>query len=293
MLVAVLEGLAAGAVPGLLGAGLALVHRTTGVLSFAHASLAAAGAYAAWALVPHGSASPSGALFASLGAGVAAAAGAALALPLAPLAARLAQPRMDQADHGEGEARRRAGPVLLTLGYGIGLEALIRAFFGSDPKAFLHIMASERPVLGVPRSAMLTLGLVLVLGGLAALLGRTRLGLSLRATGGRRDAAALLGLPLLRLDRTAWLISGAAAGVSGWLLAPRLGLEPGFMWDPAVAGFVAAALGGLDRPGRALLAGLALGLVERALYLSPLAADASWLRLALFAGLLALRPEKP
>jgi branched-subunit amino acid ABC-type transport system permease component len=54
------------------------------------------------------------------------------------------------------------------------------------------------------------------------------------------------------------------------------------MWSPMVVGFVAAALGGIDHPGRALIAGLGLGLAERTAYL-VLAPE--WVPAARWAGL--------
>lgn len=273
LMVAVLEGLAAGAVPGLLAAGLALVHRTTGVLSFAHGALGAAGAYAAYAA--------GGDERVLTGAFAACATGALLGAPLAGVG-RIA---------ASGD---RGAPILATLGYGLLLETGIRALFGSDVKAFLHAFAEEVPLSlpwggSVARSSLFMLVGVFSGGGVAAyLLSRTRLGLALFAVGSDRAAAASLGLPIGRLEVLAWSLSGSAAGISGWLLAPRLGLEPNLMWAPMVAGFVAAALGGLDHPGRALLAGLGLGLGERALYEATGPQLAPTLRWALYGLVLAV-----
>lgn len=246
-----LEGLAAGAVPALLAAGLAVVHRTTGILSFAHGSVGAAGAYAAYAWTSSG-----GPMV--IGGPVAALAGAALCLPLVPFAGRVHR-------HGAGAA------ILLTLGWGLLVETGVRASFGSDVKAFLHVFEAEGAIPlpdggQVPQSSILLLASVLGVCGMGALvLGQSRLGLALRAVGADRSAAASLGLPVGQLEAFAWSVSGAAAGLSGWLLAPRLGLEPQLLWAPMVSGFVAAALGGLDRPAAALAAGLCLGVVERGL----------------------------
>lgn len=243
------EGLAAGAIPGLLGLGLALVHRTTGVLSFAQAGIGAAGAYAAFSM--SGLMPPVGGLL------VAAGAGALAALPL-PV---LLPGTLD---------RRREAAILVTLGYGLLLELGTRIGFGSDVRAFLHVFREEAPILvpggSVPQSSLLLLVLTVGLGtGVGVLTGRGRVGLALRAVGADPVAASALGVRRVRWERLAWALSGGIAGVSGWLLAPRLGLEPQLLWGPMVVGFVAAAIGGLDHPLRALLAGLLLGVLDRGL----------------------------
>jgi hypothetical protein len=60
---------------------------------------------------------------------------------------------------------------------------------------------------------------VLLLAGVALLLGRTRIGLKMRALATDRDLSALLGIRVLQVDTVAWLLSGAFAGVCGLLLA--------------------------------------------------------------------------
>lgn len=242
-----LEGLAAGAVPGLLAFGLALVHRSTGVLSFAHAGVGAVGAYAALVL-----GGPP-----ALGGVVALGAGALTALPLAGWVS------------GEPESRGTSA-LLVTLGYGLLLEALLLLLFGPDPRALLHFFELESPVSvpggSVPRTALLLLAAVLGFALPAALLtGLGPLGWRLRAVGSAPRAAALIGVRPRALRRAAWALSGGAAGLSAWLLAPRLGLEPHLLWGPLLSGFVAAALAGLNAPLRALAVGLVLGLAERLL----------------------------
>lgn len=256
-----LEGLAAGAVPALLAAGLAIAHRSTGVLSFAHAAVGAAGAYAAWRLRGWGP---------GIGGIAAVLAGATLGLVMAPGAR-------------EALRRGRAPAVLFTLGFAYLVETGLRAGFGSDPKAYLQYWVGEAPVAlpdggHAARSDLATLLAVTLASGAAALgLGKTSLGRALWAVGSSRPAAIALGLNLGRLERLAWALSGAAAGLSGWLLAPKLGVSPGMLFQPMIAGFVAAALGGLDHPGRAFVAGLGLGLAERSAYLAldPAAAHAA------------------
>lgn len=276
-----IEGLAAGAVPALLGAGLALVHRTTGILSFAHATTGAGGAYAAYALSGH----LSGWLPGLAGGLVAVVVGGLLALPIAAAARRLG-------------TTDKAATILLTLGYALILEALLRQAFGSDVKAYLHLFETEGPI-HLPGGGTVARSFVLVIAWAAGavlwaalVLSRTTLGLALRAAATSPEGAAGLGLSVVRLQQTAWFLSGAGAGFSGWLLAPRLGLEPQFLWAPMLSGFVACALGGLDRPGRVMGCGFALGVAERLLFAVAGASAGALLRWVLMAGALLLSQDR-
>jgi branched-subunit amino acid ABC-type transport system permease component len=103
---------------------------------------------------------------------------------------------------------------------------------------------------------------ILMTVGVAQFLSRTRIGLYMRALANNRDLSAMVGIPVLRVETWAWLMSGILAGLSGLLLADLVRLEAGvltFLVIPAVA---AAVVGRLRSLAWTLVGGLAIGLLE-------------------------------
>src|SRR6185369_11570643 len=87
-------------------------------------------------------------------------------------------------------------------------------------------------VLGVriTYTRMIAMGLAIVVtGAMLYFLARTRIGLAMRALANRREISALLGVPILRVDSWAWVISGLIAGVTGILLANLTRMSPIFL----------------------------------------------------------------
>ena len=98
--------------------------------------------------------------------------------------------------------------------------------------------------------------------GMILFLNLSRLGLSMRALANDRDISGLVGVPVLRVDAWAWVISGVLSGVSGIFLANmvRLQIIPlTYMVIPAVA---AAILGRLTSLTAVVIGGLVIGVLE-------------------------------
>ena len=93
----------------------------------------------------------------------------------------------------------------------------------------------------------------------------TNLGLAMRLAADNRRAAALMGIDPERTTAAAWLIAGLFAALGGVLLGAASGLHPYILSLQVLPAFVAALIGGLDKPGGALLGagvvGIAIGLV--------------------------------
>jgi branched-chain amino acid transport system permease protein len=98
--------------------------------------------------------------------------------------------------------------------------------------------------------------------GLAAYLRWTRTGLALRAIPQNRFGASLMGLNLVRLTATAWIVGSAVGAVAGVLIAPLTYLQPNMMQAPIIKAFAVAALGGLSSLVGAFVGGLVLGVIE-------------------------------
>ena len=108
--------------------------------------------------------------------------------------------------------------------------------------------------------AALAVGLAL---GLARWLQASRGGLAWRACADRRVAAQLVGMPVGRVQRTAFVAACALSGVAACAVLSLDGqVTPMFGMWLLVKGLVAAMLGGLGSVRGVLWGGLALGVVE-------------------------------
>lgn len=94
------------------------------------------------------------------------------------------------------------------------------------------------------------------------LLRYTRLGIAMRATAADQEVALALGIPVGRILGATWFVAGALAAVAGVFLGmfpQTVTVNLGYV---ALRAFPAVIVGGLESPLGAVLAGLALGVVE-------------------------------
>jgi branched-chain amino acid transport system permease protein len=110
---------------------------------------------------------------------------------------------------------------------------------------------------------------VLICLGIYAFLGRTRIGLQMRAVANDRDLSALLGIPILKVETIAWAIAGLLAGFTGLMFANLIRLEPVVITFMVIPSIAAALSGRLDNLGLVLIGGLSMGVIESMLTLSP------------------------
>jgi branched-chain amino acid transport system permease protein len=299
LLQALVSGLAAGAVLGLVGLGFTLVAGTVRVLHLAHGDIVVAAVFTG-VLVVLGRTPVATALAPGPAVGFALlvlAAGAVLSGAVGWVAVR---------PHLPDAARGRDADV---LGWVAGLVAaglLLREVLGlllpqeayAVPDPLRLDALSHSGVFALPGGGSLPARVpaVLVLGlaiGIAAelLLVRSRFGKALRAVADDPDAAALCGVPARRVVLLAFVAAGLLAGVAGLLDAPgrTLGVDDGVVLG--LAGIAAAFLGGLGSLRGALAGGLALGVVQ-SLAVTELGAEyADVVPLSVLVVLLAVRPQ--
>jgi branched-chain amino acid transport system permease protein len=106
----------------------------------------------------------------------------------------------------------------------------------------------------------------------AALFRFTKLGLQLRASALAPEVARLLGVRVNRMLTIGWILSAGVGAIAAVILASgSFGLFPTDMDGVFVAGFIAAAVGGLESPIGAIAGGLLIGLAEQFIlaYWSP------------------------
>jgi branched-chain amino acid transport system permease protein len=124
----------------------------------------------------------------------------------------------------------------------------------------------DRFVIGGARLRWETIGIVATMVGLVLLLGlvqrHTKLGLAFRAVSSNPASAALSGIRVERVVGVAWAMAAALGAVAGGLIGAAIGISSNMMVRIMILALAAAVVGGLPRPGAALVAGLGLGIGE-------------------------------
>jgi len=170
-------------------------------------------------------------------------------------------------------------PILSTLGVGIILSAGVGKLFGSTSRRFPSVADSSVRIgsLRVYGFQVLIFAIALVLAGaLFVLVNRTKLGLAIRAVAESPSTAGLLGVPVERVILVTFVLAGLLAGASGVLtgLAYHT-VNPFLGFGINLKGLTIIVLGGLGNVTGAIVAGLAVGLIETTsvVYLSATSRD--------------------
>ena len=241
------SGLAVGSLYALGGVGLVILFRSTGVLNFSYGAIAAFSAMFAWQLIQWGFTAPLawiGAILAGISSSV--------------VYGRLVSPRFAW--------REPTVKAISTLGYILILIGLMD-FIWEDTLRKIELPTDKIGVLLLGVRITVTrivafVGTISAVYGMTEFLGRTRVGLNMRALSDNRNHAALLGIPVVKTETLAWGISGALAGFTGLLFANLVRLEPNvitFMVIPAIA---AAICGKLESLSMTFVGGLVIGVTE-------------------------------
>jgi branched-chain amino acid transport system permease protein len=249
LLQAALYGLLQGALLGLVAVGFSLVWGVMNVVNVAHGAFVVVGAYVALVLNERLGLDPF----------LAAVPAAVLLFAFGYVVQRLLVNLVVNA------------PVALTLLLTFGLElvvvnglvAVFKADYRSIPTSYgaeaLVLPGDIRIPVGRLVAAVLAVALSL---GLSYVMGRTRLGLAILATGMDRGAARLMGLRAAHLYAVTFGLAAALAAAAGTAVGAVGTFSPADAGRFTLFSFVAAVLGGLGNMNGALYGGLLLGLVE-------------------------------
>jgi branched-subunit amino acid ABC-type transport system permease component len=243
----IVSGLSSGALYALSAVGLVVLYRASGVVNLAQGAIGALSAIIAWQIDASGGpqwvgwiAGISAATLISLGYG------------------RMIAPRLAYSD-----------PIVravATLGLALVILGFMDLFWGE----YGRVLRLPTDALGlrildvrVTYTRLIALGLSLTLtAGTIVFLARTRTGLAMRALANRREISALLGVPILKIDSWAWVMSGVIAGVSGILLANLARMQPLFLTFIVIPAIAAAIAGRMQSLATAVFGGLVIGVVE-------------------------------
>ncbi len=159
--------------------------------------------------------------------------------------------------------------MLAVLLASIGLAFIIRA-------AVFLIAGPEQRVFQIPLQRAIDIGGVALqpsmlwlaataFGCMAvvfAVLFLTPIGRRMRAVADNRALARTSGIDVDRVMIALWLLTGAVCGVAGMVLGINTVVMPENGWNILLPAFAAAVLGGVGSPVGAIVAGLALGIVQ-------------------------------
>ncbi|MHC0052992.1 branched-chain amino acid ABC transporter permease [Actibacterium sp. D379-3] len=290
----VLNGLQYGVMLFLMAAGLTLVFGVMGLINLAHGSLYMVGAFACAAV-----AGWSGSFWLGLAASLAAAAAAGALVELTVIRRLYARDHLDQ--------------VLATFALILVFSEGTRWVFGSFP-LYLSVPPILSGAVTLPggiaypayRLAIIGAGFA-VAGLLFALIGKTRLGVRIRAGEADREMIAALGVDIDRLYTAVFALGAALAGLAGALVGTIQSVQVGMGEPVLILAFVVIVIGGIGSIKGALLGALLVGMTDTlGKFLLPIAfaqimdpaaargagaALASMLIYILMAGILVVRPR--
>lgn len=242
-----LNGLALGSVYALIALGFVVIFKASGVMNFAHGSLLLLGGFVIAEL--HDELGFVGAVLV----GVAVTAAGAGLMELLFI-------------RGLGTVDLHV-LTILTIGIDILLTTELVRRIGSDTLSLGDPWGNDSVRIGSAyvaeaRIASIVVAAVLI-GFFFAAFRYTAWGLSMRAASEDREAAALMGVSMKRVQLVAWCVAGALAAVAAVFLtaAPTSGLDR-TTGQIALKAFPAAVLGGIDSAPGALVGALMIGLAE-------------------------------
>jgi len=241
-------GLLLGAVYALFSSGLTLVCGMMNIVNFAHGDFVMLGMYVAFVVYTLFGAGP------LLGAPMA-------VLVLATLGVVVYFGLIRDVMKGQMLAQ-----ILGTFGLALLLRYSVFWWFGAN---FLslpeNLVGGTFDFLGLRiQASRLLAGIValLVTLGLHFLLTRTSIGSKMLAVAENSTAAQLMGIRPDTMQELAWAIAAGATGLAGALIATFFYIVPTVGETLAIVAFVTVSLGGFGSVPGALIAGLAIGVIE-------------------------------
>lgn len=249
MLQGAIAGLAAGGVYAVIAVCLTLMAQLVRVINFSQAAIGMFGAFLAVSFSGMGIPQvPAIALGIILGALLSAGLGWIIAtwLPEASISARSA----------------------VTVGALLLLISISFILFGTKPKMFRALFSGpaftlEGVVISQVTVVIVILALVVALAA-KLVLGKTSIGVKLRAIADRPVAAELLGVPVKPLAIGVWAVTGLIVGIAITIVAPTQTSDAMSLSMLVISASAAALLGGFKRLDLALIGGLLLGMAQGA-----------------------------
>ncbi|MDP1528673.1 MAG: urea ABC transporter permease subunit UrtB [Rhodoferax sp.] len=255
---AVFSGISLGSILLLVALGLAITYGLMGVINMAHGELMMIGAYATYVVQGLFQRYLPGAFDWYLLA----------AVPVAFMASALMGVLLERSVirflYG-----RPLETLLATWGISLMLMQLVRTIFGAQNVGVENPswMSGGVQVLGnlsLPYNRLVIIAFALfVLGAVAWLIGKTRLGLFVRGVTQNRPIASCMGVNTARIDTYAFALGSGIAGLAGCALSQVGNVGPDLGQGYIVDAFMVVVLGGVGQLAGTVYAALGLGILNK------------------------------
>nr|WP_274604858.1 branched-chain amino acid ABC transporter permease [Rhizobium sp. CFBP 13726] len=244
-----LNGIQLGVMLFLMSAGLTLIFGVMGLINLAHGSLYMVGAFACAAV-----AAWTGSFWLGLVASLACAAAAGAIVELLVIRRLYDRDHLDQ--------------VLATFALILIFSEGTRWLFGSFP-LYLDIPPLLQGAVAlqgdatypVYRLAIIAVGALVALG-LYLLIGKTRLGMRIRAGESDREMIGALGVDIRTLYTLVFALGSALAGLAGAIVGPLQSVQVGMGEPVLILAFVVIVIGGIGSIKGALIGALLVGITD-------------------------------
>jgi urea transport system permease protein len=255
---AIFSGISLGSILLLVALGLAITYGLMGVINMAHGELMMIGAYATYVVQGLFQKYAPGAFDWYLVA----------AVPVAFAASALMGAALERSVirflYG-----RPLETLLATWGISLMLMQLVRSVFGAQNVGVENPswMSGGVVVMGnlqLPWNRIVIIGFAAaVLGGMAFLIARTRLGLFVRGVTQNRPIASCMGVNTARIDTYAFALGSGIAGLAGCALSQVGNVGPDLGQGYIVDSFMVVVLGGVGQLAGTVYAALGLGVLNK------------------------------
>jgi branched-chain amino acid transport system permease protein len=254
------NGIALGAIYGLIAIGYTMVYGIIGMINFAHGEIYMIGAFIS--------------LIAFMALGIAGVSFVPLALLLVLLIAMLFTAAygwaVERIAYRPLRASFRLAPLISAIGMSIFLQNYVQLLQGARVKTLQPVVqggiALTTGAFGVQVSYLqlfIVVLTVVLMAGFTYVIAATPLGRAQRAVAQDAVMAALLGVNVDRTISLTFLIGAALAAVAGMMVLLYYGVIDFFIgFSAGIKAFTAAVLGGIGSLPGAMLGGLLIGLIE-------------------------------
>ena len=242
-------GLYAGCIYILLAIGLNLIFGVMKVVNFAHGEFLMVAAYVTFWIYLFSGFNPY------------------LVIPLAALVLAAGGIFIERTCFRPIRGTGKLNEIFLSLGLIYLLQNLVAVLWSTDARS-IHSPYSEvllsTGAIKLPLDYLIIIIVtVFFLAGFQLFMKQTTVGRAMRATSQNREAAALMGINVERIDMLSFALGSALAAAAGslWLISGQLA-NPYMGSIPAIKAFAVIIIGGLGSIPGAIIAGLMLGIAE-------------------------------
>lgn len=243
-----LNSLVLGGIFLIVAIGLNIIYGLSNVMNLAHGSLYALGAYFGYTLVYSGF-------------------NFFVALIIAPLLVCIAGIVIERIVIAPIRDRSLVYTLILTYGLMFFLDGLIRYSWGTEPR-FIELPAFLKKTIAIagthyPVFRLTTLIIVaVVMAGLMLFLGKTKIGITLRAASRIPEMVSCLGINMTYVHIGAFVLGCFLAGIAGVIAGPLYSIDPVMGHEMLISSFVVIVIGGLGSIRGTVIAAFLIGTVQ-------------------------------